>query len=462
MPTERRQSARSDIFLVIEFSPFNTSTYSQGVSENISLEGLSFDSASHDSRIGEILELKIKDPDSYLSLAVLGEIIWKRELWYKCMTGVKFKDIDKDTENKIAELVSAVAHKHAGLSVSDKEDKSTETSKEEKRPAASLDSSREEELHSAILGENNNASFEEAEEKMIPSEDSSAGTSMIADSIDKVIDKTAAREIDDMKVRDLNRKESEDEKLKIPDEPMKFSWTAAESKDQRRKRRLFITLISILMIAAAVILSFKFDNIKQLLLTHTPTTGPLPLHDTIEQDVKVAGNNAAPESVTGPEQIELIQLHEILDINKELPEEEIKEDSEPALTTSASSQDNDNTKPSVDADSAEPDSSMIRGRPLLIPDLEVTITFDKNSVDVNPWFFPEIDKISNALFNYPESKVKVTGHTDSVGLTSYNMDLSVRRAVAVKELLDDTEIGRIRNRRVEIKFIPSYYSESGN
>jgi len=71
----------------------------------------------------------------------------------------------------------------------------------------------------------------------------------------------------------------------------------------------------------------------------------------------------------------------------------------------------------------------------------------------------------------------VEGHTDSVGSETYNMDLSIRRATAVKNLLvqrgvaenrievigfgktmpvatNDTEAGRMKNRRVEIKIAP--------
>jgi outer membrane protein OmpA-like peptidoglycan-associated protein len=71
----------------------------------------------------------------------------------------------------------------------------------------------------------------------------------------------------------------------------------------------------------------------------------------------------------------------------------------------------------------------------------------------------------------------VEGHTDNKGTDAYNMDLSNRRALAVKNLLvqrgiadsrieavaygetlpvatNDTEAGRQRNRRVEIKIAP--------
>jgi outer membrane protein OmpA-like peptidoglycan-associated protein len=78
---------------------------------------------------------------------------------------------------------------------------------------------------------------------------------------------------------------------------------------------------------------------------------------------------------------------------------------------------------------------------------------------------------------YPNTLIRVEGHTDSRGSNEYNMDLSHRRANAVKNLLvqrgiagsrieavafgetmpvasNDTEAGRQKNRRVEIKIAP--------
>ena len=78
---------------------------------------------------------------------------------------------------------------------------------------------------------------------------------------------------------------------------------------------------------------------------------------------------------------------------------------------------------------------------------------------------------------YPNTLIRVEGHTDSVGSEEYNRNLSTRRANAVKTLLvrqgvannrievvgvgeamsvatNDTEAGRQMNRRVEIKIAP--------
>ena len=113
--------------------------------------------------------------------------------------------------------------------------------------------------------------------------------------------------------------------------------------------------------------------------------------------------------------------------------------------------------------------------------LEVTfkgdVTFDTNSDVVRPGLYSEINRVAGVLKQYPDTFIRVEGHTDSVGSDEYNMGLSQRRANSVKTLLiqqgiannrievigfgeampiatNDTEAGRQMNRRVEIKIAP--------
>ena len=105
------------------------------------------------------------------------------------------------------------------------------------------------------------------------------------------------------------------------------------------------------------------------------------------------------------------------------------------------------------------------------------VTFDTNSTVVKPGLYTEIDRVAGVLSRYPETLIRVEGHTDSVGSEEYNMDLSFRRANSVRDLLvqrginirrietvgfgetkpvatNATEAGRQLNRRVEIKVAP--------
>jgi len=114
---------------------------------------------------------------------------------------------------------------------------------------------------------------------------------------------------------------------------------------------------------------------------------------------------------------------------------------------------------------------------LLSVTLKGDVAFDTNSATVNPGFYPEINRVASVLRQYPNTLLRIEGHTDNVGAEAYNMDLSVRRAEAVSALLvqqgvgahrmevlgfgpsmpvanNNTEAGRQMNRRVEIRIAP--------
>jgi outer membrane protein OmpA-like peptidoglycan-associated protein len=102
------------------------------------------------------------------------------------------------------------------------------------------------------------------------------------------------------------------------------------------------------------------------------------------------------------------------------------------------------------------------------------IYFDFASDKIKPESEPVLREIADALNHNPTWKLRVEGHTDNIGGDEYNLDLSQRRAEAVKLALvsryhisvdrltpkgfgatrpkepNDTLAGRARNRRVEL------------
>lgn len=101
------------------------------------------------------------------------------------------------------------------------------------------------------------------------------------------------------------------------------------------------------------------------------------------------------------------------------------------------------------------------------------VLFESGKAQLLPGAKRTLQKLVTFLEENPERKVLVEGHTDNVGSATYNLDLSLRRAEAVRRALidlgiapervlaqgygeaypvapNDDEAGRQRNRRVEI------------
>lgn len=105
------------------------------------------------------------------------------------------------------------------------------------------------------------------------------------------------------------------------------------------------------------------------------------------------------------------------------------------------------------------------------------ITFGFDRSDLQPQFYPVLDRVAGTLREYNQTIVEVAGHTDSKGSDAYNQALSERRAGSVGNYLmskglmrdrfilvgagesrpvasNETDGGRAQNRRVEITLVP--------
>ena len=103
----------------------------------------------------------------------------------------------------------------------------------------------------------------------------------------------------------------------------------------------------------------------------------------------------------------------------------------------------------------------------------VDVKFDNDSAVVKPEYFGNLDNTAKAINEHPELQIEIQGHTSKTGGFQYNMELSERRAIAVKDYLvekthspnlntrgygwtqpidtNDTEAGRANNRRVQLQ-----------
>lgn len=120
-----------------------------------------------------------------------------------------------------------------------------------------------------------------------------------------------------------------------------------------------------------------------------------------------------------------------------------------------------------------PNAEVIREGEGIIVKFDSGILFDFDRAELKPNAMTNIQSLANSMKNNPNTNIMIIGHTDSKGTDSYNMSLSQRRAMSVKNYAqmqgiassrlttegrgeiepiadNSTEAGRAQNRRVEI------------
>jgi outer membrane protein OmpA-like peptidoglycan-associated protein len=101
------------------------------------------------------------------------------------------------------------------------------------------------------------------------------------------------------------------------------------------------------------------------------------------------------------------------------------------------------------------------------------VLFDTGQAALKPGALTTVDRLAQFMGDYPERSVQIEGHTDAAGSEETNLELSERRAFAVRDALlargidagrvnavgygearpianNDTAAGRQQNRRIEI------------
>lgn len=121
---------------------------------------------------------------------------------------------------------------------------------------------------------------------------------------------------------------------------------------------------------------------------------------------------------------------------------------------------------------ASESASITRSQNVLTATFKSNMFFDTNSSILKPGAYSELDRLAKVLRDYPQTRIRVEGHTDSKGAAAYNMTLSEKRAQAVADALVQRNVDPSRmqivgfgesqpvsssdadNRRVNIVIIP--------
>lgn len=117
-------------------------------------------------------------------------------------------------------------------------------------------------------------------------------------------------------------------------------------------------------------------------------------------------------------------------------------------------------------------ASVTRSQNVLTATFKSNMFFDYDSDVLKAGAYTELDRVSRVLRDYPQTRIRVEGHTDSKGSEAYNQKLSERRAQSVANALIQRGVDPIRietigfgetqpissndadNRRVNIVIIP--------
>jgi outer membrane protein OmpA-like peptidoglycan-associated protein len=84
---------------------------------------------------------------------------------------------------------------------------------------------------------------------------------------------------------------------------------------------------------------------------------------------------------------------------------------------------------------ASESASIRRDADILAVTFKSDVLFDTGSSALKAGAYQEINRVAQVLIQYPETRIRVAGHTDSDGAEAFNQDLSVRRAEAVRNAL---------------------------
>ena len=242
MPYDKRKLKRIDIFLIVEFKALKkAAAHAVGITKDLSCEGFSIESQSFDFGHGEILEFILKHPVGDMSVTIPGEVVWKKQSWYKYVAGIKFHKITEETKSEVARLISALDDMPDEPAPACKDSADEAANEKDEKPGVSDVAGETDELAPDMSG--------------IINKDMYSGETVPAENNDKRI--KPAR-ISEFQVEEVKDKGSQGDTVQATGDDI-----AAAGKGQKKKSRLYVPILMIIVIIFMFALPAalkKFDN----------------------------------------------------------------------------------------------------------------------------------------------------------------------------------------------------------
>jgi len=453
---EKRKVERSNNVLIVNFRHLRKlNGYLLGITNNYSNQGVSFETDRLESHPGDVLELILKHPYSQLSVTVTGQVVWKLDGWYKCMTGVKLIGMDQEANSKIKEFMANTikASEESSLHVqeedgSDKVDKAetvvavTKPDDEIILPHENISSTLNDEAdkEKIVIGEsktdaeiilprentpcnlNEEADIEETvigeaepdTEILPPGENASPHSNDEAEKEKIVIDESKT-DAEIILPHETTSFISNNEEIELPaadeDDKNKYGYRAGKISAKILLIGLLLIALAVVAVIILVIRSADIESIRQPILSqNTAVVPPMP--------VKKGNAGSVPDrKVLSPVINEAMRT----DIKK--------------AETAASPIDTASVRntPLQKAEKPTPSNDTSSVRKASVQKWE--IIFDSELDVIRPQFRPVIDRSVKAALREPHAALRIEGYAGSIGPEFYNLDLAMKRALYMKKLL---------------------------
>ncbi len=108
MLKSKREFTRFDLPLIVKFRPsYGATRYSLGLTKNFSFNGLRLEARDFNFINNENLEMEVKFPQSGSSVALSGDVVWKRQAGSSNMAGIKLKMKSNEMQKELMGKISA-------------------------------------------------------------------------------------------------------------------------------------------------------------------------------------------------------------------------------------------------------------------------------------------------------------------------------------------------------------------